>query len=805
LEGETLAERLLKGSLPTEQTLRFGIEIADALDKAHRQGIVHRDLKPGNVMLTKSGVKLLDFGLAKAVQAPVQPSGMTALPTVASSPLTQEGTILGTFQYMSPEQLEGKEADARSDIFALGAVLYEMATGKKAFSGASQASLISSIMKEDPAPVSVVAPMTPPALDRVVKTCLAKDPEDRFQTAHDVKLQLQWIAEMGSAAGIPAPVVARRKNRERVAWAAFAIAAILAALFAAGYARRAPRPAPGIRAMLPFPEKMFLGELAISPDGARLAFTAFQPGGEPVLWVRDLGGSSARPIPGAENAFFPFWSPDSRFVAFFADGKLKRADPSGGAILTICDAERGVGGTWNSDGTIVFAPRPTSFLYRVAAGGGQPVPVTKLDAARHETAHRYPRFLPDGNHFLYMAANLGGPPDDPANAIRVGSLDGRVDKALVKTLSNASYASGYLLYVREGTLLAQRFDSSRLAVAGDAVPAVQKVGLSAWQSFSLFSASDNGVLVTAPLFAPLSRLLWFDRGGRETGVLGEPAALDSARISPDGRKVAVDLFDPVHDTSDIWVYDASTGVGTKFVFGTQAHESNPVWSSDGGRIVFSSDRKAKGVHYSLWNKPLDGGKEEVLAESPDNRTAEDWSRDGRYVSCSVIPVNGRRNTQLWVVDAGKGNRAAPFKADALSQSASRFSPDGRWIAYTSDESGRSEVYVRPFPEGGGTWQISPAGGSYPVWRSDGKELFYLGPDFKIMAVPVHPEVKFHAGAPVALFSTRPATTSLGFNFVGSPFDVSADGQRFLVNTLASDTISPPLDLFVGWTSLLPKT
>src|SRR5260221_4043804 len=368
LEGETLSDRLLKGPLPTDQTLRFGIEIADALDKAHRQGIVHRDLKPGNVMLTKSGVKLLDFGLAKVVQTASPTSGLSVLATQVGSNLTQEGSILGTFQYMAPEQLEGKEADVRSDIFSFGALLYEMATGRKAFSGASQASLISAIMREEPAPIATLQPMASPALDRVVKTCLAKDPEDRFQTAHDVKLQLQWVAEAGSAAGEPAPVIPRRKRHERLAWIGFAVAAIAAIAFAAGYVGRAPRPEQGVRATLPFPEKMFLGELAVSPDGNRLVFTASKPGGQPALWVRSLHESSARPVVGAENAFFPFWSPDSRFVGFFADGKLKRMDPSGGAVLTICDAERGVGGTSNKDRTIVFGPAPTGGLHRVAAG-----------------------------------------------------------------------------------------------------------------------------------------------------------------------------------------------------------------------------------------------------------------------------------------------------------------------------------------------------------------------------------------------------------------------------------------------------
>jgi eukaryotic-like serine/threonine-protein kinase len=796
LEGETLADRLLKGALPTEQTLRFGIEIADALDKAHRQGIVHRDLKPGNVMLTKSGVKLLDFGLAKAVAPAKQPSGMTSLPTMASSPLTQEGTILGTFQYMAPEQLEGKEADARSDIFAFGAVLYEMATGKKAFAGSSQASLISAIMKEDPTPIAALQPMTPPALDRVVKTCLAKDAEDRFQTAHDAKLQLQWIAEMGSAAGVPAPIVARRRSRERLAWTGFAIAALAAALFAAGYLRRAPRPERGIRATLPFPEKMFLGELALSPDGNRLAFTASKVGMEPALWVRDLDGSSAQPVAGAENAYFPFWSPDSRSIGFFAAGKLKRVDASGGAILTVCDAVRGVGGTWNRDGTIVFAPAPTSALYQVAAGGGKPVPVTKLDASRHEAAHRYPQFLPDGRHFLYMAGNLGGATDDPANAIRVGSLDGSVDKLLVKTLSNAGYASGYLLYGRDGTLLAQRFDTSKLEVRGEPVPAVPKIGLSSWHSNWLFSASENGRLVAAPVFAPPSRLVWFDRNGKETGSIGEPAPFGNLRLSPDGRKVAADVYDPVHDTSDIWIYDAETGMGAKFVFG-QAHETNPVWSPDGSRVVFVSDRKAKSGRGDLWMKPLDGGKEEIFTESEDARTPEDWSKDGRFISCNVIPARGKRDYEVWVVDTAEQNRVAPFATGALAAVSSRFSPDGRWIAYASNESGRFDVYVRPFPSGAGTWQVSTAGGGSPVWRRDGKELFFVSLDSKIMAVSVEADSKFHAGTPVVLFPLRASGGTANY-------DVSHDGQRFLVNSPASDIASPPIDLFVHWTALLPK-
>jgi len=799
LEGETLAARLGRGRIPTEQLLRFAIEIADALDKAHRQGIVHRDLKPGNIMLTKSGVKLLDFGLAKlgVVSGGVPSGSLSTLGTqeaAPGAPLTERGTILGTFHYMAPEQLEGKEADARSDIFSFGSVLYEMATGQKAFPGKSQASVMAAILEHEPPAISSVQPLVPPALDRVVKSCLAKEADDRWQTAHDLESELKWIAEAGSKAGVAAPVASRRKNREHMAWAAFGVAAIAAALLAVGFVRRAPKPAAPIRAALPLPEKMFLGEMALSPDGTRLAYGLSKSGGQPQLWIRSLDAPAGQPVPDGENAFFPFWSPDGRFVAFFTgDGKLKRVDASGGSLLTICDAERGVGGTWNRDGTIVFAPAPTSPLFRVPAGGGLPVAVTKLDASRHETAHRYPHFLPDGRRFLYMAANLTAPQNNPANAVRVGSLDGTEDRPLVPFASNAAFASDHLLYARDGTLLAQRL-GKRLEPIGEPVPLAQRTLGSSWANFTNFSVSQSGLLLYAPIFAPPSQLLWIDRGGKQIGSVGEPAVFLSPRLSPDGRRVAVDVFDPARNAMELWLYGADGRGAAKFVFGPGNHGA-PVWSPDGRRIAFASDRKAKGARPDIWVKPVDGGLEEILLENSDSNSPEDWSRDGRFLSFWTVPAEGTRTYRIRVLDAGSNKKVIEVASGGNNGAQdSRFSPDGRWIAYDIDDSGRYEVYVQAFPGPGGKWQVSAAGGSIPRWRGDGKELFYLSLDNKIMAVPVETTPTFRAGAPVPLFAVHPGG--------GAVYDVSADGKRFLVNSLPADQGSPPLSLLVNWTAML---
>jgi len=479
LEGQTLAERLMKGPLPLDQVLKYGIEICEGLEKAHKTSVTHRDLKPGNIMLTKAGAKLMDFGLAKAATAGMAQSSNLALTLSgpsADQPLTARGTIVGTFQYMAPEQVEGKEADARSDVFAMGAVLYEMATGKRAFNGRTQASIVAAILAAEPQPISTLQPMTPPALDRVVATCLAKDPEERFQTAHDLKLQLKWMAESGSKAGIPAPLAAQKKIRERMLWAVVALLAAGCAVLAAILRPSTPE-RQVLHAYIPAPAKVefaFVGDrtapLAISPDGTRLAFGATGADGKQLLWVRVLRAASSQPLPGTEGLTHPFWSPDSRFIAFFAEGKLKKIEATGGPPQIICDASDGRGGAWNGDGVIVFSPAFNGPLFKVSAAGGAPVQVTELDSALGESSHRWPQFLPDGRHFLYFARGMAA----QVSTTYVGSLDSREKKLLFRSPTNVvASTAGYLLFIRNSTLMAQPFDAKSLTVHGDAVPVAE--------------------------------------------------------------------------------------------------------------------------------------------------------------------------------------------------------------------------------------------------------------------------------------------------------------------------------------------
>jgi len=774
LEGQTLAERLGSGPLPPDQLLKVSIEIAAALDAAHHAGIIHRDLKPGNVMLTKSGVKLLDFGLAKTALPAVKSSSATSLPTEMPRAITQQGTILGTFQYMAPEQLEGREADARSDIFSFGAVLYEMATGRKAFEGKSQAALISAILKDEPAPISTVAPMTPPALDRVVKTCLAKDPEDRFQTAHDIKLQLQWIAEGGSQVGLPAPVAHRRKSRERLAWGLAAAAAAAVAVLAVGFVRRAPvRPKLMRFELATPPEITTIDAPRISPDGKIIAFNATDSSGKTRIWVRHLDALVAQPLAGTEGTTRPFWSPDSKFLGFFAEGKLKKLEVSGGPTQKICDAPTGADGSWSAEGVILFDGRTTDPIYRVSAAGGTPVVAAKIEPSRKETSVGWPEFLPDGRHFLYLVT--GQKPED--SAYRIGSLDSADSKLLAPAQTLVSYAPpGYLLFVRDKTLVAQPFDAKALKTTGEPIPLAEHVGTDA-VGLARFSVSGDGTLAYRTGDTG-DRFLWVDRSGKEGETVGDPGEYHNPAFSPAGDRLAFNLADPRSGKSDIWVRDLKRGVSSRFTFGT-GDSFAPLWSPDGRLIVFRQD-------LDLFEKAVggQGGEGKLLFKSDELKVPCDWSRDGRYIAFDSL--GKETGWDIWVMPVSGDRKPVPFLKTPFGELLPVFSPDGRFLAYQSNESGRYEVYVQSFPGPGGKWQISTAGGVEPRWRADGKELYYRAPDQRLMAVGIQNGSGFEAGPPQPLFQARFDMTPSRDRYLPT-----ADGRRFLtVAPLGREAMSP---------------
>jgi eukaryotic-like serine/threonine-protein kinase len=802
LEGETLAKRLQKGALPMEQVLPYAIEISDALDKAHRKGITHRDLKPGNIMLTKSGTKLLDFGLAKLKQevAPAIPDSQ--LPTMKSA-VTAEGTILGTLQYMAPEQVEGKndEIDARTDIFAFGAVVYEMATGNNAFEGKTSASVMGAIMHLDPPPMSSLQPVTPSALDRVVKRCLAKEPDERWQSANDLTNELKWISEGGSQTAVPATVVTSRKNRERVAWLiATIVSVIFVGVLALGvfvYLRRAPEQAGAVRFSVLLPERSYLAfastnvtPLALSPDGQRMAFVATTADGKSPLWLRSLDTLTPQELPGTDGALFPFWSPDNRFLGFFAGGKLKKIDLTGGPPITLCDAPNGRGATWSRDGVIIFAPDSTTGLQRVSAAGGMPSAATVL--AQDEADHRNPFFLPDGRHFLYRAVRTGGGSGRP---IYVASLDSSERKLLFDAETvNVLFAQGHLLFLRNAALMAQPFDTQHLALTGEALPIAEEVQTQGDPPVGIFSASENGALAYQTVSgANTSQLIWFDRTGKQISVLGDSAQNADAVLSPDGTRVSLSIPDQTGKGRDIWLYDVAHSLKTRFTF-DHADEEMSLWSPDGSQLVFNSGRKG---HLDLYQKVSSGaGTEELLLEDNLEKHPSSWSPDGRFILYRAS--GGPTGNDLFVLPLFGDRKPFSFLNTKFNEYAGQFSPNGRWIAYFSDESGRNEVYVAPFPGPGGKWQVSSSGGTSPRWRRDGNEIFYVGPDKKLMAVAVNGKGStFEVGAVRALFQTR--LTALRYGY-----DVSADGQRFLINTLPEQAVARPITVVLNWQAELKK-
>ena len=790
LDGVTLSDRLAKGPLPLEQTLRFGVEVADALDKAHRQGIVHRDLKPSNVMLTKSGVKLLDFGLAKAFEPAASKESLTSQPTRQA--LTQEGTILGTFQYMAPEQLEGKAADARTDIWALGCVLHEMATGQKAFAGASRASLIGAILHTEPPPISTVQPMSPPALDRVVKTCLAKDPEDRWQSAADIKRELKWVAE-GSAAGVAAPVAvaSRRRSRERIAWTGFAAAGLAALLLAVRILGRSPRATGSVRASILLParaEDQYLVCPELSPDGRTIAFSSAGFLEVSQVWLRPLGSDDSRPVPGTEGASFAFWSPDGRSLGFFANRKLKRIDPAGGSAETICDiTDEGRGGTWNREGVIVFSPGRNTGLWRVRASGGNPEPLTRPDAARGDASHRWPFFLPDGRHLLYVAM----PNTGPKTALFYASVDGKENRLLLEDASNTVFAKGHLLFVRKGKLFAQPFDPASGRLSASPAGIAEGIGVGFGVTRAMFSSSENGdlVYISRPLLER-STLEWIDRSGKRLAGTGETQDWYDPAISPDGTRLAVGIGDERAEQGNLWILDLSKGTRTRLTFGPGSAWS-PIWSSDSSRIAYV--RQAEQGKPGIYAKSASGaGAEEELVAPGALGDLGDlwisyWSSDGKPLILTLFSTK-KGNYGIWTVALSGDRRAQPLIETPADETNPSVSPDGRWIAYDSRESGRDEIYVQAFSGSGSKFQISTAGGQWPAWRQDGKELFFLSLDNRLMSVPVQTTPSFESGTPVAFSDPLKV----------DHFAMMPDGARFLVQFPLPEPIARSARLILNW-------
>jgi serine/threonine protein kinase len=800
LEGESLAERLQKGPLPMAQTLAYGMEMAEALETAHKNGIIHRDLKPGNIMLTKSGLKLLDFGLAKPMTSASNQAAAFSAMTAShgSQPLTAEGTLVGTFQYLSPEQLEGQEADARADIFALGCVLYEMAAGRRAFGGKTQASVVASILASEPPAISSVEPLTPPAFERVVKMCLAKDPEERWQTAHDVKLQLKWIAESPSQAGAPAPVVARRRLHQRVAWALAGLAILAAAGFATAYFVRAGNLRPSLEASLLPPKDFSFSptESELSPDGSKLAFVALAKDGSRSLWVRPLNALTAQQLAGTEGASYPFWSPDSKTIGFFAEHKLRKIDAGGGPVVSLADAPSGRGGSWNRSGTIIFSPEAEGKgLYEVPAAGGAPAEVQHADKARGEDGFRWSFFMPDGKHYVFFVMSVqtsnGASTRDPVSGVYFAEL-GKSTKTRIldETDTNAQYTDGYLFYVSQHNLMARAFDPSAGKFTGAAFPVAQQVVFEPLRFIGAFSVSKAGPIEYLGGDEARSQLIWYERGGKEAGrVAVEGAAPEGVTLSPNGSKVATAVGVGSNPVRDIWVYDvARGGVGTR-VTSDGLDNEGAIFGRDGQHVFY---RKVEGSGVNIYSRASSGlGREEKIIESSASVYPNDLSPDGKTLV--YMSFTGPATApQLWVHEPGSKDHSL-LNNQFVSVNA-QFSPDGRWLAYQGTESGRSEIYAIAYPSLAMKVQISSGGGGQPRWRKDGREIFYLAPGGKMMAVSIAEKGNDLAtGTPVALFDSKVIQVLLS----GDQYDVTADGKKFLINT-RPEAPPQPATIYANW-------
>jgi Tol biopolymer transport system component len=737
-------------------------------------------------MVTKSGMKILDFGLAKVTAEEGDPDGGTHAPTYQRS-LTDEGTVIGTIQYMAPEQLEGRRVDHRSDIFALGAILYEMDKGKRAFEGTSRASVIAAIMSADPAPLSKMQPMTPAALDHVVRTCLEKDPEERWQSALDVARELRWIGQVS-----PAERAVPRRRLAFGAWLALAAAAGVAASGALLMLRPSPQKAAApMRLSITLPAGATAQSFAVSPDGSRLAFVLREPNGLVRLWVRDLRSGEAKPLERTEDASYPFWSPDSRNTGYFAGGNLNRIDVNGGPPRILARARTGRGGAWNQQGTILFSPGGNDPLYAIPAEGGAARPVTQLDETRGESTHRWPLFLPDGDRFLYLRSTFGDGAQNRAHGVYVGSLSSKEQRLLLSTNSNVAHTAGHLLYQREGALFAQRFDPDAALLRGAPIAVIPELRYWPQTFWAHFSASADGLLLYKPGGSSAgSQLVWMDEEGNHLGKTGIAGMVANPRLSPDGTRVAVDVADRQSGNGDIWIHDLERGRSQRLTFGP-AYDAMPVWSPDGRQIAFSTYR---GPRQTVCIKAADGSGAEDCPFEPDiPRAPYEISPDGSWLLGRVSHLAS--GFDIYALPIKGSGAPVPVIASNAHETDARISPDGRWLAYVSDESGRPEVYVTRFPSASGKWQVSVAGGIDPEWRYDRRQLLFLGLDKRLMAVDVVLDRSFDGGAPKALFQTQVAdTVSATDHFL---YAVGRDG-RILVNSDLRAQSGDSIEVFMNW-------